>query len=598
MASVRESIAMSTRPSDQNTGHVQSRLTRWVAAQTVILLLFAPYLANLCDDFARFSRLWTLRDALVLMMCMVGIAVVSVLVDEGLVRLNRPGLVRLYRHLFVLALGGGLLANLCFYTARPVGYRIDRLGPEAATAWLILFALVGYSLSRPHGWLLPAARRLALIVSPACLFVAIRLLSLNGYPSPSDRFHTPPDIQPTKPVDSSIEQLSAVATRPARPVYASASTKSVPVSSSIPIYCFIFDEWSYPRTFRDGQIRPEFAHLSRLARESLVFHDAHSPWGATERSMPNFLFQTSLSVHREGGRVGFVTQGRSADSQQQNSLFRLFDGRGYRTMMVGFFLPYKLWLTGQVDVCRTYCWLPMGEGVVGRAGMHLLNAMNHWTDPWSRFVFEKEISARRWDHAVGVHQHLWSDVRHVLQAEPCNTLAVFHYPLPHTPNIFAPDGTLLSPRATGWSMNDAVGYERNLLFLDHRIGELVRILEDAGRYDDALLILTSDHSWRYDPARAPESGEGAYTHVPLLIKLPKQKARGPISVRMDTCHLGLLIRCILDNNSDPAELVQRLESGTTIADRLVPARTHGAGRGNADPCERPLNRVVRCDDGS
>jgi len=67
-------------------------------------------------------------------------------------------------------------------------------------------------------------------------------------------------------------------------------------------------------------------------------------------------------------------------------------------------------------------------------------------------------------------------------------------------------------------------YEENVLFADHLVGRLVEDLKRAGRYDDALIVVTSDH------------GEGFYEHgrflhtqlvfeeflrVPLVVKWPR-----------------------------------------------------------------------------
>ena len=66
-------------------------------------------------------------------------------------------------------------------------------------------------------------------------------------------------------------------------------------------------------------------------------------------------------------------------------------------------------------------------------------------------------------------------------------------------------------------------YDENVEFADHLVGRVVRMLREAGRYDDALVMLTSDH------------GEGFFEHgrflhtrllydeflrIPLIVKWP------------------------------------------------------------------------------
>ena len=83
-------------------------------------------------------------------------------------------------------------------------------------------------------------------------------------------------------------------------------------------------------------------------------------------------------------------------------------------------------------------------------------------------------------------------------------------------------------------------YDENVRFADHLVGRLVQMFRDAGRYDDALIIVTSDH------------GEGFFEHgrflhtqalydeflrIPLIVKWPR--GQGQFASELDTA-VGLV----------------------------------------------------------
>lgn len=67
-------------------------------------------------------------------------------------------------------------------------------------------------------------------------------------------------------------------------------------------------------------------------------------------------------------------------------------------------------------------------------------------------------------------------------------------------------------------------------WVDHQIGQFCAFLKQEGRYDNSIIIITGDHgeefqehgSWCHCSSLYPEQ-----THVPLLIKWPKEMGRGP-----------------------------------------------------------------------
>ena len=120
-------------------------------------------------------------------------------------------------------------------------------------------------------------------------------------------------------------------------------------------------------------------------------------------------------------------------------------------------------------------------------------------------------------------------------------LAFLHVELPHIPWRFLPDGTRYPsyrnplPGVDGrdWTGGQWLadqGFQRQLLqmgFADRKLGELMDRLEDVGRFDESLIVVTADHGVSFRDGhgrRAPDRGNlSDIAAVPLLIKAPGQR---------------------------------------------------------------------------
>jgi arylsulfatase A-like enzyme len=81
--------------------------------------------------------------------------------------------------------------------------------------------------------------------------------------------------------------------------------------------------------------------------------------------------------------------------------------------------------------------------------------------------------------------------------------------------------------------------------MDALLGDFVAALQQAGKYDDATIVLTSDHTWRKDPNWAAGRLTGPKTRVPLLVKAPRQDHPVSVTKRFETKNLGELIESIV-----------------------------------------------------
>ena len=73
-------------------------------------------------------------------------------------------------------------------------------------------------------------------------------------------------------------------------------------------------------------------------------------------------------------------------------------------------------------------------------------------------------------------------------------------------------------------------YKNSLLFVDSLVGELIETLKQEDKWQDTILIVTSDHGEEFADTRPTRFGHGSnytryQTHVPLVIHWPGKKAQ-------------------------------------------------------------------------
>lgn len=524
-----------------NSGALRRLARETTAALVVVFLLFAPYLAQFLrvgkhlEDVHKgrnaFWFMWQPGDLWSLLACIAGITLLAVGVRELLRYAGLCRLLRLYDHVFVLALGGGLLANLWFHTQRLHGFSIGQFGMETQTGWVLLFAAAAYSLARSDFILILRCRQFCQILSPAILIVLWQLM-----------------------------QLPTIQSRQERPLASSANTTAfIPAANRAtanhPVYLFIFDEWSYTRTYKDGRLRPEFRNLAELSAQATIFHNAHSPAHKTYESIPSIFRATPDRPEIADLTPGFMSNDRFVPATAYPSIFTIAGCGNYHKTMLQWGFAINIWLDDELDVRHSYSCYPRAEGVAASAALHLYNAAFFWTDPWTNLAYQKLKSQVEVRSGLATYQWIRDDTMRVLGSKPERAFAILHYPLPHPPYIVNADGSYRGYDPKNHVSANVEGYQRNLAYLDTLVGEFVKAIKSAGRFDDCLLILTSDHSWRNDPVVTQPTDENL-THVPLIVKFPGQQQPSRVDADFRTYHLGELIGRGLRGESMPQQVVK------------------------------------------
>ena len=329
------------------------------------------------------------------------------------------------------------------------------------------------------------------------------------------------------------------------PPAVSAKPPTAPANRT-PVFLFVFDEWSYQRSYDGDELRPFFRNLRGLASHSLEFTDARSQAGATNPSVPRLLFQREGILQPKNGIAVWKQGDSTVPSAKLSSIFAAARARGYRTSLIGFYFPYRTVLGDQVDHIVHQTYAPKRQGLGRRMAFMAAQNLNFLADPLSQLLW------RRWDARTASENwaylnHAWRiAVRDLVRRSDASTFALIHWPLPHGPFVLNEDGSYRGPYKVSRLEGTPADYQRHLAFLDRVLGEAVAELDTAGLLDRALVIVTSDHSWKAEPDSALRKAPDARRWVPLIVKLPHQKGGYRVSERFCLGQLEALLQGVMD----------------------------------------------------
>ena len=366
------------------------------------------------------------------------------------------------------------------------------------------------------GWLyfrFPAARTFTTFLVPAALLVPAAFL-----------------------LDPDIRRLGHSTEPGDRPPLALPEPEADPSAGGGPVVVVLFDELSQSALLRpDGEIDPlRYPHLASLAERSTWFEHAYAVAKQTAHAVPALL----TGRFPEPGRLPVL-------QDHPRNLFTLLGGAetgAYRiaaqentTRLCPPGLNAALaadqkegpWSTnvGQ-DLAILY-----GHLMLPRALADRLPAVDQ---TWGNFAATARAPGE--DRVLGEGLEETRAFLSRIEAQPRRTLYYVHVAIPHLPLERLPSGKTYLVDRPRYSIRRAHGgqlrhlfYQRYLLqvgLVDRLVGELVGRLEELEVFDEALVVITSDHGLRLlnRPGSAEEDpARGDWLRIPLLIKRPFQQ---------------------------------------------------------------------------
>lgn len=500
-------------------------VSRFWLAISVSFYLFIPYLSRYIDENNRFGFHWTRLDLFSLLFCIVLVGTLFFICFILLYVRGRKITRKIFEFFYIATLGVALIANI----SHLVKYSAENPPTYIITLGILVWILLGCIAL----WAVLYNRRIKMLCIALCFIASpiIPLFTLNAlrYESfTSDR--------------GSVPTLSA--------------TENQKLDGKGNVYIFIFDEWSYQRSFNHKELIKEFKNLKQFKESALVFHQAYSPAPITIKSIPSFLFQTNLPFKVKEHPMGFRGK-QYYPLNRMETIFHHARQLGFYTAMIGAAMPYGEMLGDSVDFCKAICTgKRFGHSFLGVSKHHMLTALLSLPGPF----FNHEIKNithyfrnRFQVNGVNTTHELFNAI---VQNQPQPTFAVFHYMIPHYPYIFNREGH--KELFAVYDYKKISNYYDNLAYLDEKIGEIISTLKESNRFDNSLIIMTSDHSLRYDPVYDNTVCLWVFgkerTHIPLFIKMPYQKRSIEIDSEFNTFKLGCFINKYLDGDFTLSEI--------------------------------------------
>jgi hypothetical protein len=530
-------ISKATAAGKQNVKYYLSRY--WISL-TTSFFLFCPYFSRYADEKNRLFFHWTNKDLIALLCCIILVSLVNYVLFVILHFFAGDRLRKTFNTLFVAVFSLAVVSNLIhvlplpstgthFISQLPENYKYILLLP-----WLLL---MGYTIIKGSQTIKAVCMSLCFFISPFLPIFVVTTLTYSQW-------------------ESGIGNLQSFLQEPDN------NNNNKPN-----IYIFIFDEWSYQRSFKNQKPINFFADLKTFNEQSLTFHQAYSPAAYTLVSIPSFLFQTFWPFDIKQGKMGFrVWKKRDSDNNfietfedldNYKTIFQYPRKLGYATCIIGKYIPYGTVLGKRVDFSyssndKKY----FGQGFPERVLSHFFSAVQLIPKPLSSlnkiFCY---VNYRNNFNILNLTNNLFTKI---VEKKKSPVFGIFHYELPHGPFIYTHEGH--KPLYCCYDDDSPENYYGNLAFLNTKIAEIITTLKNNNKFQNSLIVMMSDHSWRADPENDKNNESLDWRHIPFFIKFPHQKNQIDIKTEFLSSNLGNVINSYLDGKFDYSQAQLVLDS--------------------------------------
>ncbi len=276
--------------------------------------------------------------------------------------------------------------------------------------------------------------------------------------------------------------------------------------STTHVLWLLFDEMDHRITFLERPPTVKLPEIDRLKSQALYANNAYPPKGKTLFTMPSLITGRVISKAQPvGPNELMITIDRAKEAvgwSTQPSIFSKALEAGVNTAVVGWYHPYCRVLGGSLTACS---WQQLFGGSAGSGKTDLFKVMvdqmyNLW--PWRSRQY----------HIEAYLQTLKDGKKAVIDSNL--GLVLVHFPVPHKPFIYERINSQFT--LVNYSIS---GYLDNLVLADRALGELRQAMENAGTWENTIVLMTSDHGWRKSVMFDGKMDQ----RVPFVLKLAGQK---------------------------------------------------------------------------
>jgi hypothetical protein len=301
----------------------------------------------------------------------------------------------------------------------------------------------------------------------------------------------------------------------------------------------VFDELDQRVVFERRPAYLELPELDRLRAESLVANHATQTAMFTAIALPSLLsgrvFSTAQALNANTLNVVPAGSTKSVPWRDQSNVFARARDLGINTALVGWHHPYCRILGDQVTGCFA---LPSSHSSASLAEESHAARDGVWRtvielyrtqfqDLKDMLPSRGESGADRFkDAAIQRDQQVQyfqiRDHAYSFAADPRIGLLFAHIPAPHLYPIY-------NRKEHSFDLHGELDYFDNVALVDRTLGELRRVVEQAGLWDQTAILITADHglrpgAWIGHMGWTPEldrlTGREIPTRVPFILKLP------------------------------------------------------------------------------
>jgi hypothetical protein len=338
------------------------------------------------------------------------------------------------------------------------------------------------------------------------------------------------------------------------PTALKSSLPSAPSPSHRRLLWMIFDEMDERLTFIDRPAGLKLPEIDRLREESLWAANAFPPGPGTSISMPSLITGRVITRKQPENKRELMLMLEGGEDAKHGkdvpNLFARARALGYRTALVGWYLPYCKEMGSNLDFCRSFPLryrdsdLPFFSLMVKRMDMVLSSVPFLDQIPYLRSLSLSQVRGVARVDIKTYEAFLQAAIPVAINQD--FDLILLHWPIPHRPGIYSRsrDDFDASGRGT---------YVDNLALVDRTLRELRQALEKAGVWDSTTILLSADHWDRFS-----RQVDGKIGHrIPFLLKLAGQTTRLDYLRRFDTVATHDLILSILSGELQDPESVAR-----------------------------------------
>lgn len=303
----------------------------------------------------------------------------------------------------------------------------------------------------------------------------------------------------------------------------------------------IFDEMDYRLVFEQRPPKIKLPEIDRFRKEVVFFEKAYPPSDFTVASIPSLFLGERINVSSvEATDLVFLEPGTNKEMKwtQAPHLGKETKKLGYSTSVIGWYHQYCKSFHHELDYCRTF---PAGRFDYGTNFGSSVKAILERS-----FVIDKRLERAFIFNLSEIHASALEQIKGGL-----SDVLFLHYSVPHKPYLYDQTKKAISPHVERTPEN----YFGNLILVDQILGDITKSLQAAKKWNETVLIISADHSWR----KSEEYDGKRDFRVPFMIKMADGKAINYTKPIPNLITKEIILEIMKGNLNSSTELVSWLD---------------------------------------